>query len=79
MARKQALSRITDSVGHAPKPDVEAYEKDQEMIDDPDGEEKRAEEMLAQAKKTIRRNSTQTLTLLAEVREIRARLDSPPE
>lgn len=69
MVQKQALSRITDSIGHAPKPNVEAYQEDQDMIDD--AEEKKAEERLAQAKKKVRRNSKQTLSLLAEVQGMR--------
>lgn len=73
-AQKRPLSKITDSVGHAPKPDLAAYERDQEMIDD--AEEKKAEELLAQAKKKVKRNSKQTLSLLAEVQEMRQQLTS---
>lgn len=76
--RKRAISNVTDSIADIPKPDLEAYERDQDMIDD--AEEKKAEERFAKARKRVKRNSRQTLTLLEEVRGIREELNlAPPE
>ena len=72
MAKKQPLTRITDSVGHAPTPNLAAYERDRNMIDE--AEEKEAEELLAEATKRVKRHSTQTLDLLEEVRSLRLEL-----
>lgn len=72
MAQKKPVDKLTASMVEPPKPNLRDYEDGQDEIDE--AEEKRAEERLATAKHKIATNGRQTLTLLAEVKEMRRQL-----
>lgn len=76
---KRSLSVITDTVGYAPKPDLEDFERaarEIELLEAKEiGEPPSPEEQLAKAKRRITSNGARTQNLLEEVRQLRVELD----